>query len=44
MIRWGIASGVPLYEDPSLPIGEIHGRPRSDADLVRRPMTISKGK
>lgn len=42
MIRFGIASGTPLFEDPSLALGEIHGRPRSDRELVRRPMTISK--
>lgn len=42
MIRWGIASGFPLLEDPTLPAGEIHGRPRSATTLVRRPMTIRK--
>jgi hypothetical protein len=41
-IRLGIAYGTPLFEDPTLPIGEIHGRPRSEAELVRRSMTIRK--
>ncbi len=43
MIKFGIASGFPLFEDPSLPLGEIHGRPRSASNLIRRPMTIRKG-
>lgn len=44
IIRWGIAFGTPLVEDPDLPTGEIHARPRTDAQLVRRPMTISKSR
>ncbi|MFI8301550.1 hypothetical protein ACIGCZ_37210 [Streptomyces nigra] len=42
LIKVGIAFGTPLFEDPSLPLGEIHGRPSSGATLMQRPMTIRK--